>query len=706
MSLFTQTPRQAAEVVDLDVREPEILRRPWRLVAFSMLMLFVELALIRWTAANDVRLANIPNFVLLASFLGIGLGFLTARRRWSLFEWTPLTLAVLVGLALLFPVKLVSLHGTHEFDGLPGKAAVSEWVDLPVIFVLVVLVMAGLGQGTAKTFIQFRPLDAYRYDVLGSIGGIVAFSVLSLVGLPPVAWGSVVAVLFVVLLWSHRWWGAIPVVAIVLMLLFESLSSGNIWSPYYKITISHTTTTVDGHHYHGLVVSGNNIPYQTLYSVKTLHAIEPFYFFPYDHVNKASLSKVLVIGAGTGNDVSVALSEEAKHVDAVEIDPDLVQLGKEYNPAHAYQSRRVSIHIDDGRAFLQDTDQHYSLILYALPDSLTALTGQGAPVGLENYLLTIQAIQEAKAHLEPGGTFAMYNYYQPFLLNRYTTTLDEVFGSRPCVQLGNTLAGRQQAVLTVALDGKTPNCSSVRNDARLAPVTDNRPFPYLPTASIPGYYLVVVGLILALALVLVRAAGGPFRRMAQFTDLFFMGAAFLLLESKNIVQFALLFGTTWYVNSLVFAGVLVAVFAAVETARHVRLPRPILLYGTLLVTLAVSYAVPQSSLLTLPVVPRFFAATALAFTPVFVANLVFAQRFKGVGSLTTAFGANLLGAIVGGALEYLSLITGFNFLLVVVAALYGLAFLFGRRHLGAVLAFEEEGPAVAVGRPSAEGSDN
>ena len=52
---------------------------PWRLVTLSMLTLFLELALIRWTAANNVHLANIPNFVLLASFLGIGVGFLLAR---------------------------------------------------------------------------------------------------------------------------------------------------------------------------------------------------------------------------------------------------------------------------------------------------------------------------------------------------------------------------------------------------------------------------------------------------------------------------------------------------------------------------------------------------------------------------------------------------------------------------------------------------
>jgi hypothetical protein len=154
-----------------------------------------------------------------------------------------------------------------------------------------------------------------------------------------------------------------------------------------------------------------------------------------------------------------------------------------------------------------------------------------------------------------------------------------------------------------------------------------------------------------------------------------MGAAFLLLETKNVVQFALLFGTTWFVNSLVFAGVLISVWLAVETARHVRLPPLPVLYGLLLAALIVAWAVPQDSLLSLSPVPRFFAAVAVAFAPIFVANLVFAKRFAAVGSSTVAFAANLLGAIVGGLLEYLSLVTGYRFLLVVVAVLYGLAFL-------------------------------
>jgi hypothetical protein len=66
-----------------------------------------------------------------------------------------------------------------------------------------------------------------------------------------------------------------------------------------------------------------------------------------------------------------------------------------------------------------------------------------------------------------------------------------------------------------------------------------------------------------------------------------------------------------------------------------------------------------------------------------VANLIFTQRFKDVATSATAFGANLLGAMVGGILEYTALITGYRALLILVAVLYGLALLFGRRHLGA-----------------------
>jgi hypothetical protein len=162
--------------------------------------------------------------------------------------------------------------------------------------------------------------------------------------------------------------------------------------------------------------------------------------------------------------------------------------------------------------------------------------------------------------------------------------------------------------------------------------------------------------------------------MRGYADLAFMGGAFLLLETKNVVQFALLFGTTWFVNSLVFTGVLLSVWLAIETARRVKLPPPPVLYLALFAALLVAWLVPQSSLLALSPVPRFFAAVAIAFAPIYLANLVFSQRFAAVGSSSVAFAANLLGALAGGALEYLSLVTGYRFLLVLVAAFYALAF--------------------------------
>jgi hypothetical protein len=169
--------------------------------------------------------------------------------------------------------------------------------------------------------------------------------------------------------------------------------------------------------------------------------------------------------------------------------------------------------------------------------------------------------------------------------------------------------------------------------------------------------------------------------MSGYLDLFFMGAAFLLLETKSVVQFALLFGTTWFVNALVFAGVLVSVLAAIEVARRWRPTEPAWLYAVLLASLVVAYLVPVDALLQLEFAPRFAAAILVWFTPIFIANLVFAERFRNVEASHVAFGANLLGAMIGGVIEYAALITGYQALLLLVAVLYGGAFLVGRRQL-------------------------
>jgi hypothetical protein len=653
---------------------PDVGRRDQaRLVFASFLMLFVELALIRWVTANNVYVTKATNFVLLASFLGIGIGFLNARSGRDYLRWTPVALLALVGFVLAFPVILARLSGPHPLQGLDGTPALPQPVSLAVVFLLTTGVMAGLGQAVARIFVGFKPLSAYRLDIIGSIAGIAVFSGLSFLDLPPAGWGIVAGCGLVVLLLPRvRWWQIGAVAGIILLLVLESVLPQQRWSPYNKLSYIQT-----GGKYPALNVSANNIPYQAARGLPALHAQKPFYFYPYRHVTRASLNNVLIIGSGTGNDAAVALSEGAKHVDAVEIDPVLPKIGRAH-PDHPYQNPRLTLHIADGREYLQNTNKKYNLIVFALPDSLSALAGQGG-LRLESYLLTQQSLAAARSRLAPGGTFAMYNYYAPFLFNRYATTLQDVYHRAPCAEVGPPLGGRRLSVLTIRPAGPVANCTTYWHGTAVAPATDDHPFPYLPTATLPGAYLLMLGLILAGAALLVRLGGGRFRSMSSYLDLGFMGAAFMLLETKSIVQFALLFGATWFVNALVFAGVLVAVYLAVETARWVRLPRPAVLYAALIAALALAWLVPQESLLELPLVARFLAASALAFTPVFLANLVFAQRFSDVETSNTAFAANLLGAMVGGTLEYIALITGYRFLLIVIGVLYGFAFVIGRR---------------------------
>src|SRR5689334_1546812 len=130
-------------------------------------MLFVELALIRWTAANNLHLAYLTNFVLLASFLGIGIGFMRVHRKPDLLPWTPLVLALLVAFVLTFPVSLTGLNGPTQLHGGFGMAPLPRWLSLAGVFVGTVAVMACIGNGVGQVFSRFKPLEAYRLDVLG-----------------------------------------------------------------------------------------------------------------------------------------------------------------------------------------------------------------------------------------------------------------------------------------------------------------------------------------------------------------------------------------------------------------------------------------------------------------------------------------------------------------------------------------------------------
>jgi hypothetical protein len=646
--------------------------RPDRLQLFlaSFLMLFVELVLIRWAGAYVLYLSYFSNFVLLGSFLGIGVGFLRARKGPDLFRWSPMLLAYFVGLALTFPVQIDRSGADFIFFGSLGTEGLPAWIMLPLIFVSVAAVMASIAQGVAVRFAKFEPLEAYRLDIAGSVAGVATFGAFSLFGVPPLGWGVAIALIYVVVLWKPRinhlaWLGAI--IAIFAVGTFQV---DTIWSPYYRILFSF-----------GNSIAANGIPHQTMDTVEG-----SVYEVPYSRVAFQPES-VLVIGAGSGNDVAAALAAGASRVDGVEIDPEILRLGTENHPDRPYEAAAVEATVGDGREFLENTDRTYDLVVFALPDSLTLVSGQSA-VRLESFLFTEEAFRAARDRLNPGGAFAMYNFYREvWLLDRLAGTVMNTFGQAPCLdQFGEDGGIGKASMLVVSSDPANLECGDVWEPSGevVSPSTDDHPFVYLRERSIPSRYLWAMGLVIVASALFVRGGGGQFRAMSGYMDLFFMGAAFLLLETKSIVQFALLFGTTWFVNALVFGGILLTVLLAIEVERKIRIGRPRLLFSLLFGSLLLAGAIPPSALLALAPTPRFVIATALAFFPVFVANLIFAERFRDAENSTTAFGANLLGAMLGGTIEYVSLVTGYRWLLALAGGLYALSWITGGRKIGRV----------------------
>ena len=644
-----------------------------RLLLASALMLFLELALIRWLGANVVHLSYFSNFILLGSFLGIGAGFLISRKSWSIWPASMPLLSILVAGVLRFPVTIersgseIIYFTSLEVNGPPA------WLALPVIFLLVAVVLAGPAEVVGRCFGKLPPLTAYRYDLIGSLIGIVTFTGLSFMHAPSVAWGAIAFVIYLLLASpSRRLVTCAWALVLVGKLLMETMNPSVSWSPYYKVITEPVGPKEQGM----LLIGVNGVPHQLMAPAKwKLEQGERIYETPYLRLPANPLKDVLIVGAGSGSDVSIALTEGAGHIDAVDIDPRIMEIGAELNPDRPYSNKRVVRHINDGRAFLESTDRKYDLILFALPDSLTLVSG-ASQIRLESFLFTEEAMASVRRHLKPGGSFAMYNYYrEPWLIDRLAGTVAKAFGHAPCV---DTFSGAQ-AVIAVGVNPANQSCAGIwapaSPDKVIKPATDDAPFLYFKGGAFPKLYTVTLICILLASIAAVRVLGGPLRPMRPYADLFFMGAAFLLLETKNVATFALLFGTTWFVNALVFAGVLVIVLAAVETTRRFRTPPLPIVYGGIAASLALAWAIRPDWLLPLPFLPRLLAATVLAFLPIYLANVAFAKRFQSSSDSQSAFAINLLGSIVGGCLEYSALVLGYNNLLIVTGLLYLAAFL-------------------------------
>lgn len=688
--------------------------RSLRVFVSSFLVLFLEVALIRWMPAYIRLLAYFSNFILLASFLGIGIGCLLAPARARLFAWFPLLQFAVVAVVYFFRLEVAIPSSTDIFfsSGTPQKVVTVESTYLlPVLFLVVGALFAAVAQRMGREMATLAPLRAYTINILGSLAGVATFAVMSWRQLSPTWWFGVAFVAAIPLLFSvdaaataagdSRIARAAILDVILLggsLMLIALLTKDTIWSPYYKITLQQRPGET--------VVEVNNIFHQSMAHVDQK---EYFYRWPY-MVFGNTFKNVLILGAGSGTDVASALEHGVQHVDAVEIDPAIIRIGRRWHPDHPYSDPRVTVINDDARHYLRTTKKKYDLVVFALIDSLT-LQSSFSGVRLESYMFTRESFDAVRDHLTDNGLLVIYNYFRErWLVDRLANTAAAAFGHEPYVHvherqayLGVLMAGPRLAELKTPppipnrvlsfgqSHGESLGQILVR-DPSIEPATDDWPFLYMKDRSLPEHYAIVLVMILAFSIVAVAAAmraqptglmAGGRRWSWQF---FLLGAGFMLLETKSIIQFALLWGSTWIVASLAIASVLAMALVAnfIVDRKEIRGGASV---GVVLVALlVVNYFVPIGRVTFASRGAESVFYALLEFSPILCAGLLFGSAIKRSPSVARDYGVNLLGAMFGGVAEYLSLVTGFRMLLFVIAICY----------IGAVIARHTEAESAAV----------
>ena len=728
------------------------------LFVISVLVLFLELACIRWFPAHVLLLTFFTNCVLLACFLGMSIGCLVAKHERSYLKWTAPTL--IIGVLLAHGAELmpsiekmidvgdpnqVIYFGADRYAD-PARFFIPMEVLCGIFFVLICVANVGPGQelGRALGRVPNR-VRAYTINIAGSLVGIVLFALSSWLELSPRVWFTAVGVLILWFLFRDAKAKSIAAKALIvapvsLVVVLASWRTGSFgfdrkeagttyWSPYYRLDYSHPPLSN---------ISVNQIGHQRMEPLDNIPEYNITHLLRRDVQRLANqqpkpFENVLVIGAGSGNDLSRALEFNVGHIDAVDIDPVIQRLGRRDHPAKPYSDPRVTAYNDDGRNFLRSTNTQYDLVVYALVDSLV-LHSSFSNIRLESYLFTKEAFEDVRKHLKPGGIFATYNYFrQGWVVGRVERTIKAAFGTEPLAmmlpyrakvepdaQFGSFtifLSGSDEALGPLRkafdqhgsywLDAKNATPAAERNgftdpppgekdDARFkrlarativpptedSPLaTDDWPFLYMRKPMIPSLSLraaAIMGGLAFLLLWLFDRRGKPTveagaKKTAFDLRMFFLGAGFMLVETKAVVRMALLFGSTWMVNSVVFFAVLVVILLANLLVLRLK-PKNIAPYGVGVVfALLVGVFVPLEAFLGMPRVQQVVLSSALVVAPIFFAGVVFAVSFARTKEPHRAFGANIAGAMLGGLAEYTSMRLGFQHVGYVAIAFYALS---------------------------------
>lgn len=730
---------------------PQNRRHGINLFVIGFIVLFFELACIRAFASYVISLNFFTNLVLIGSFLGLSCGCLAARQRRDWLAWFPVIAAatVLAAIALYLVYHtwsgfVVDVGGQRSpqqvFFGTRGEDPDLAKFIVPIeaiagfFFVLVALMFAGLGQALGRAFDGYpNRIVGYTLNIGGSLAGIVAFSALSFLQTPPGVWFLISAGGVAYLLRQSgalTWFRVLPLIVLVLAVgehdgwhLWPGARGGErMWSPYYMVD----------HDIRSGFIDVNHIAHQRMFPFAAAPSFYSLVHLLQRDSGGPPFRNVLVIGAGSGNDVAQALRFGAERVDAVEIDPAILDIGRRSHPDHPYQDRRVVTHLDDGRHFLRTTRRKYDLVVYGLVDSLI-LHSSYANIRLESYLFTRQAFQDVRRVLKPNGIFVSYNWFrQGWVVQRIAAMLDQTFGCRPLVinlpyqknletsylgnsftvaiggchtPIGNAFARHQNFWMNLtpadnlqvngfAIDPASMPAEQARQFARVSPTavtysprtavtSDDWPFLYIRGRLVPDFIvrsMVILG-VLGLGMIYLFLPKG---KISIDSRMFFLGAAFMLLETRAVTQMSLLFGNTWLVNSSVFFAILVLILFANVYVLRVSGNNLFWQYVGLTAVIVAGALVPPAVFLTGDVLWRYLAPCFLALAPVFFAGVIFARSFRNAARPELAFGANVAGAVVGGLAESFSTVLGFQHLLLVALAFYLLSAWSPRRRTVAV----------------------
>jgi spermidine synthase len=678
---------------------PFSIRDELSLFLASTVTLFFELLIIRYVSSEVRVFANLKNLPLVASFFGIGLGMLLGSPRMRLRRLFPATTALLFILTR-FATRLHLTFGDMSWDYNLGSGELGSRFLYVIRFLVVALGFSALiivfftvlGGLVGQSMNRLPPLRAYGINLAGGLAGLALFSLLAFLHTGPATWLllgflllAAVPVLAPVPVYDRR---ALIVFA-VLVCVVAIPEPNSFWSPYHRLDLAR-------------LPSPNGWPRASAYSLVASHAwyqnfadlspdflrrypaAEPnilmlaYYEIPYRIA--PHLQNVLILGAGTGNDVAGALRHGAEHIDAVEIDPVIMEIGRHYHPEHPYDSPRVTAYVDDARAFLKKTKKKYDLIVFGYLDS-TVLLSSFSSLRLDNYVYTVESFKNARAALADQGTFVLsFATGRSFATDRLYATVESAFGTPPAAYYTNMGLNGVLLIEGGARNAKLPQLEDAgrelqkrTKDSTTLLATDNWPFLYLADRSIPGAVLVTAALFLLMVWMVLR----KFDCLVWKTSLphlhfFFLGAGFLLLETKAITQLALLFGGTWIVNLAVIGAFLAMAFLANALAGSWRVPAAAM-YGVLIALLAADFWFPYSAINGLSTGAKFLVGGGWAALPVFFSGIVFSSSLQKLGPPAEMMGVNLLGAVVGGLLENAVMIGGTPILKALALGMYTLS---------------------------------